>query len=148
MDVPFQVRPATDPDLADVARIERAVFSDPWPPSAFRELGNAWAWVAVEGGRVVGYLFGRVAADEAEILNLAVHPEHRRLGVARHLLETALGRFRSAGARTVYLEVRSANQPAMTFYRSHGFETVGKRRRYYQNPPDDAVVMARPIDLE
>ena len=148
MDVAFQVRPAAERDLAPIARIERAVFSDPWPASAFRGLGYSHAWVAVEGDQVVGYLFGRVAADEAEILNVAVHPEHRRLGVARHLLETALRQFRAVNARTVYLEVRSANETALAFYRSHDFKPVGTRRRYYQNPSDDAVVMARPIDLE
>jgi ribosomal-protein-alanine acetyltransferase len=95
------------------------------------------------GSRVVGYLFGRVAADEAEVLNLAVHPEHRRRGVARTLLDRAMSAFREAGAKTVYLEVRETNHVAQEFYRSYGFQAVGKRPRYYRNPPEAAVLMAR-----
>jgi ribosomal-protein-alanine acetyltransferase len=148
MDEPFRVRPAADADLAEIAAIERAVFSDPWPRSSFRGLVGQCAWVADARGSVIGYLFGRVAADEAEVLNLAVRPARRRTGVGHALLETALARFWTCGARTVYLEVREANEEARRFYSAHGFRPVGKRPRYYRNPPEDAVVMARPIGPE
>jgi ribosomal-protein-alanine N-acetyltransferase len=145
MDVPFQVRRATEPDLRDVAEIEHSSFSDAWPRASFLPLLGEFAWAAESAGRVVGYLFGRVAADEAEVLNIAVHPDYRRRGIARALLTAALDGFGSGGARNAYLEVRAANEEAQAFYRNMGFREQGRRRRYYDDPLDDAVVMARPI---
>lgn len=145
MDVPFRVRRATEGDLSDVAEIERRSFSDPWSRASFLPLLGEFGWAAESAGRVVGYLFGRAAADEAEVLNLAVHPDHRRRGIARALLTAALDRFGSGGARNAYLEVRAANGEAQAFYRNMGFQEQGRRRRYYDDPPDDAVIMGRPI---
>ena len=145
MDAPFPVRPATEIDLRYIAEIERLSFSDPWPRSAFLPLLGDCSWSAESDGRVVGYLFGRVAADEAEILNLAVHPEWRRRGIARALLTMSFGYFGSQGVGNVYLEVRAANAGAQTFYRSMGFQERGRRALYYDHPLDDAVIMACPV---
>lgn len=145
MDVSFRVRLAAEGDLRDILEIEGVSFSDPWPRSFFLQLFNDTSWVVESGGGVIAYLFGRVAADEAEVLNLAVHPDHRRRGVARGIFTTALNGFHAVGARNVYLEVRAANQEAQSFYRAFGFEEQGRRRRYYDHPPEDAVIMARRI---
>ena len=94
--------------------------------------------VAIEGNRVVGFLVARtLAADEREILNLAVAPDFRRKGVARALLDNAFQGFRGA----VFLEVRESNEVAQEFYKSLGFKEVSKRDGYYGLPPESAIVM-------
>ncbi len=143
--MPFQIRLAAEADLPGIGEIEVASFSDPWPRSSFLLLFGNTAWVAESEGRVIGYLFARTVADEAEVLNLAVHPRYRRFGVARALLGHAMESFRAAGARQVYLEVRETNADARNFYRNSGFVERGRRRQYYEHPPEDAIVMGRPI---
>ena len=147
MDVPYLVRLAAESDLPGIEGIEQASFSDPWPRSSFLLLMGDYSWVAESGGRVVGYLLARISADEAEVLNVAVHPELRRRGVARALLVTALEEFRAAGAANAYLEVRATNSDAQAFYRAFGFQEQRRRRRYYDNPPEDAVIMGRRIGV-
>ncbi|MCX6628619.1 MAG: ribosomal protein S18-alanine N-acetyltransferase, partial [Candidatus Solibacter sp.] len=94
--------------------------------------------VAVEGDRVVGFLVTRtLAADEREILNLAVAPDFRRKGVARGLFDSAFEGFRGG----VFLEVRESNRVAQKFYKSLGFKELSKRRGYYDSPPETAIVM-------
>ena len=94
--------------------------------------------VAIEGNRVVGFLVARtLAADEQEILNLAVAPDSRRKGVARALLASAFEGFLGA----VFLEVRESNEVAQQFYKSLGFKELSKRAGYYGSPPESAIVM-------
>lgn len=145
MDALCQVRPAAEHDLSGFVEIERQSFSDPWSRSSFLVLLNDCCWTAESDGQVVGYLIGRTVGDEAEVLNLAVRPESRRRGVATVLLGAAFDRFRIRGAENVYLEVRAANSDAQAFYRSMGFAEQGRRRGYYDDPPDDAVIMRCPI---
>jgi ribosomal-protein-alanine N-acetyltransferase len=94
--------------------------------------------VAMEGNRIVGFLVARtLAADEREILNLAVAPDFRRKGVARALLDHAFQGFHGA----VFLEVRESNEVAREFYKSLGFKELSKRAGYYGSPPESAIVM-------
>jgi len=94
--------------------------------------------VAEDANQVVGFLVWRaVAADEAEILNLAVVPEFRRRGLARGLLEGALRTLKG----DFFLEVRASNQAALDFYKSLGFQEVRQRKGYYAAPPETAIVM-------
>jgi ribosomal-protein-alanine N-acetyltransferase len=81
-----------------------------------------------------------VLADEMHLLNLAVHPAHRRRGIARFLLTTALVRARSQGAAVVWLEVRPSNRAALALYHSFGFEEVGIRPGYYTDNGEDALI--------
>lgn len=90
---------------------------------------------------VIGFVVARAAADELEILNLAVDPSARRQGAGSALLAAALERGWHAGARRAFLEVRESNRPAKSFYERHGFATVGLRRGYYCNPEEDALLM-------
>jgi ribosomal-protein-alanine N-acetyltransferase len=103
------------------------------------------ALVAERDGRVAGYLYARAAADEAEILNLAVAAGDRRGGVGRALVSAALGQM-AGPVRQVFLEVRASNETARRFYESLGFREVGHRRRYYRRPREDAIVMSCCVD--
>lgn len=95
-------------------------------------------------GRDAGLAVCQVAADEAELLTLAVRPVHRRRGAARHLLTAVIDHVRTAGARALFLEVGVDNPAARSLYNSQGFRAVGERRAYYQRgqgPPADGIVM-------
>jgi ribosomal-protein-alanine N-acetyltransferase len=133
-------------DLPRVSEIERAVFSDPWTRRAFADamdMPYVGAFAADgEDGFVMGYGLCSAAADQGEILNLAVDPVARRRGIGRLLLEAMLGWLKSRGVRRVYLEVRPSNAAAVELYRRAGFRSAGKRRGYYRAPPEDALTMA------
>lgn len=101
--------------------------------------GNGWT--AELDGRIAGILLGRVAADEFEILNLAVGKASRRRGVATQLATAALEYARNAGARQAYLEVRASNAGGIALYTQMGFHACGRRPKYYREPAEDAVVL-------
>jgi ribosomal-protein-alanine acetyltransferase len=124
-----------------MANIERDCFSDPWSPSALATLLDGVALVASSEGRLVGYVFARAAADEGEILNLAVRDGSRRQGVGRRLVTAVLEVLCARGVERVILEVRESNVAARAFYRELGFRKLGSRPRYYRNPPEDALIL-------
>ncbi len=134
-------------DLDEVLVIERASFPNPWSRRAFlhelRENPVAQLWVArPEAGRgVLGYLCLWFIVDEVHITNLAVHPSHRRQGVARALMAVVLGRCRADGAVRAVLEVRPSNEEARQLYEAFGFRTIGRRKGYYFESGEDALVM-------
>jgi [ribosomal protein S18]-alanine N-acetyltransferase len=94
---------------------------------------------------IVGFLVARQAADELEILNLAVSPTSRRQGVARTLLANALSWGKENKARQAFLEVRESNSIAIGFYQRHGFKITGRRPKYYATPIEDALHLSAPI---
>lgn len=144
--MPVTLRPARLTDAPTLAAIEREVFPDPWSVDAFRSSIRATAarvTVAEAAGEIVGYAVLLAAADEAELANLAVVPETRGRGVGRRLLGAALAAATEAGARAVYLEVRASNTVAQHLYAASGFVPVGRRRGYYRDPDEDALVMRR-----
>ena len=120
----------------------------PWSRADFERVvcGEFHGWVAENGNRVVGFIAARVVADEIEILNLAVEPASRRNRIGSQLLEEALERARSAGARRVFLEVRESNRAAQAFYERHGFRFSLRRAHYYSDPREDALVLSRNLD--
>ena len=125
--------------MADLAAVESIQYQSPeashWNP---REYLDHEFWVAMVDGVVAGFLvMRRVAADEGEILNLAVVPEFRRKRVAEGLFRVALERFRGS----VFLEVRESNNTAQQFYKYLGFQVVSLRTSYYDTPPETAIVM-------
>jgi ribosomal-protein-alanine N-acetyltransferase len=132
-------------DLEDVLAIERVSFSMPWSRGAFlyemEQNRVARCWVTREGARLVGYLCLWEVADELHITNIAVHPATRRRGIGRALLRTVLDEARGRGPRLVVLEVRPSNHGARTLYESFGFRVVGRRRGYYYDTGEDALVM-------
>lgn len=145
----LEVRRLEAADLPAVVSLERSIYPSPWPPEHFARLAKlpgAVGRVAIlEGGSLVGYALGWVAADEAELANLAVAAAHRRRGVGGRLLEAMRRAARARGAHRMYLEVRLSNHAARTFYGAHGFRATGRRRDYYSHPREDALTMA--VDL-
>lgn len=99
------------------------------------------ALVSEDDGKVCGFIMGRQAAGEAEILNLAVIPAKRRKGRAGALLKAAMAEFRARPVSRVFLEVRESNEGGMAFYEKHGFSKTGRRAGYYHNPEEAAIVM-------
>jgi ribosomal-protein-alanine N-acetyltransferase len=96
-----------------------------------------------ESDELVGFVLTRLAADEMEMLNLAVAPARRRRGLGRRLVAEALARGRARGIEQCWLEVRASNRAALDFYRALGFRERSRRRAYYRDPVEDAVVCAR-----
>lgn len=140
------LQPATQADLEEVAALERACYSDPWPASAFAGLpDNPAVHFRViregEGGPVAGYVIAWFVADEGEVANLAVTPRLRQRGLGGALLQSVLSDAAARGTRALFLEVRESNQAARKLYASRHFEEVGRRRRYYRSPEEDALIL-------
>ena len=133
--------------MAQVAPIERAVFSDPWSERDLSDCVRTGVpfLVAEQSGAVVGYVIAHHVLDEAEILNLGVAPTRQREGVGRALAQRMLTELRTAGVATVFLEVRESNTAARRLYGALGFAQMGRRRDYYRLPTEDAVVLRAAI---
>lgn len=140
------LRPACEADLSALEALEQAAFTaDPWTKLMLRgEIGADGAFQIVlpaEGsnGRLLGYASFRHVADEAELLRIAIHPEARRRGLARRILETGLEELQRRNVRCCFLEVRPHNLPARALYERLGFEQVGSRKGYYPDGSDGLV---------
>jgi ribosomal-protein-alanine acetyltransferase len=131
---------------ADAEAVERITAESPeathWRPSSYQGLPG---WVVEDETGVLGFLFARVAADEMEILNLAVTPAARKRGIGGALLAAAVDHGRRQHAARAFLEVRESNVRARRFYERRGFVVKGRRPRYYHHPEEDALVMARDL---
>ena len=131
--------PMTEAHVSAIAVLESLCFSDPWSEHALREeLDNPCArfLVATENDAVVGYLGCHHIAGEGFIANVAVHPDHRRRGIARLLVQAA----QAEDISRLMLEVRASNTAAIALYRSLGFTEDGIRPRFYTHPTEDAVL--------
>ncbi|GJG88393.1 ribosomal-protein-alanine acetyltransferase [Gemmatimonadetes bacterium T265] len=149
------VRAASARDIDEVAALEQVAFSDPWSRTAFAQLvANPAVLFLVArqldpGGPdpLLGYVAAWFAADESEIANLAVAPTARGRGVGATLLDAALAEVIRRNAAMTYLEVRESNVVARRLYASRGFTELGRRRKYYQRPIEDALVLGRPTTV-
>jgi len=141
-----QIRTMRPADLQAVAEIEIASYRFPWTLGIFRDclLAGYQSLVLDASGNISGYCIMSVAAGEAHLLNLCVHPSCQRLGLGRQLLVEALELAREMGVDTVFLEVRPSNEAAIGLYRSLGFRLIGRRPSYYQadRGREDAVIFA------
>jgi len=138
------IQPMRHSDIPEIVRIERGSFSTPWSEGSFRsEMENpcSLTLVAAREGRVIGYICANCRFGEGHILNLALHPSARRMGIAKHLIGSALDFMRVNDCLFVYLEVRVSNTAARNLYQGLGFEEVGRRKLYYYYPVEDAVIM-------
>lgn len=132
--------------VAQVAELERLCFADPWSEkSVASELSNPLSlWlVAVSSDTVVGYIGSQTVLDETDMMNVAVHPDHRRHGIAEELVLELVRRLQEKGSRCLTLEVRASNESAKALYAKLGFEQAGCRRNYYRNPKEDALILKK-----
>lgn len=147
----FSLRALGAPDLDLAASLHGEAFirlgERAWTRQELAELlasHGVKGFALADGDDAVGFALMRVAADEAELLTLAVHPAHWRRGAGRVLLDAVIGASRAFGARTLFLEVGADNAAARALYDHAGFEVVGRRQGYYRRAagaPADAIVM-------
>ena len=131
-------------DLKAVAEIESVSINPPWSYKAisdFAEYETNRILVAKISDIVVGYITYSVVLDEVQIANVAVHPDFRRQGIAEELLSHLDSLSKSSDMCIITLEVRQSNLPAIKLYEKCGYAEVGRRKNYYKNPTEDAILM-------
>ena len=144
----LRFRTMTRADLAEVMTIENVSFPTPWTEAMImRELETPHSLhrVAEREGRVAGYLISWLTPPEAMIMSVAVHPDLRGQGIGRALLEDSFRFFSQARLEAVWLEVRTGNLTAQALYQKFGFREVYRRRGYYHDTGEDAIVMMKRI---
>lgn len=132
--------------VTQVAELERLCFSDPWSEnSVASELNNPLSlWlVAMDGDTVAGYIGSQTVLDESDMMNVAVHPQYRRQGIAEALVLELSRWLKEKGSHCLTLEVRASNDPAKKLYEKLGFQQVGCRKNYYRNPKEDALILKK-----
>lgn len=145
------IRGLKESDIPSVVEIENISFTTPWSEILFfNEIykQRSIAKVALIDKKVIGYICANFVADEGHILNLAVHPDFRRKGIAKTLVENILEELKETDCRFLYLEVRASNNAARELYEGFGFSVVGTRKKYYNKPEEDAVIMSLRLDSE
>jgi ribosomal-protein-alanine N-acetyltransferase len=145
------IEPATLRDVSRLAQLHGASFHRGWGEGEFESMlteRNTLVHRLRIGRNTIGFAVSRMAADEAEILSIAVAESHRGRGLSRNLLLTHLGHLAGRGVRTVFLEVEENNQPARRLYDGAGFAVAGRRERYYREANGEqlnAVLMRRDL---
>jgi ribosomal-protein-alanine N-acetyltransferase len=149
----LKIRPVEGFDLPVLTALHAACFTAPWDQpwtqrsfSEVLQMPGTGARIAALGPEPVGFGVARVAADEAELLLIGIHPEHRRAGHGRVLLDHVVEALRVAGAARLYLEVAESNRAATAFYRAAGFTPVGRRPKYYED--EDALVLMKALQAD
>ena len=137
-------RDMTAAHVVQVAELEKLCFADPWSENSIRsEVDNVLAlWmVAMDGEQVVGYVGSQTVCGETDMMNIAVHPDYRRRGIAESLIDVLIRELKNRGSVCLTLEVRASNDPAIGLYEKLGFREVGLRKNYYRNPREDARIL-------
>ena len=148
-----EIRTMTMEDVPAVAELDRISFALPWPERSFRfEVRDNTAsrcYVAIVDEHIVAALVAWLLVDELHVATLATHPDFRRQGIAQKLLAHALNLAVKEGAVSSFLEVRASNLAAQAMYHKFGYEEVGRRRRYYKDNDEDAILMTlEPLSVE
>ena len=140
----------TSDHVAQVASLEAICFRDPWSEkSVASELTNPLSlWlVALDGERVAGYVGSQSVMGESDMMNVAVHPDYRRQGIAEMLCTSLIEALKEKGNHSLTLEVRASNEPAKKLYEKLGFAQVGLRKNYYRNPREDACILRKEWEI-
>ena len=136
----------TSAHVSQIAELEKLCFSDPWSEKSIEtELTcrlSLWL-VALEEDKVVGYVGSQTVIDETDMMNIAVHPDYRRQGIAEKLIDALISALKEKGSRGLMLEVRASNESAIALYQKLGFIQVGRRPNYYRNPKEDALILRK-----
>lgn len=134
--------------VAPIAELEKICFSDPWSENsiAYELTSRLSYWlVAVEEGQVVGYIGSQSVLGESDMMNVAVHPDHRRKGIAEALIVALSDGLKQRDNVCLTLEVRASNVSAIALYDKLGFQQVGRRPNYYRNPKEDALILRKAL---
>ena len=132
---------ATAEHVPAIAAMEELCFpAEPWPEDMIRRLVGR-VILAMEGDELLGYAVLSSVMDEGSLDNIAAAPSHRREGIGAALLAELIRRGREKGLAFITLEVREGNGPAIGLYKKYGFAPVGRRKNYYENPREDAILM-------
>lgn len=131
-------------DAYDVALVEEACFSMPWSRESFWQEAsneNTYYLLALWDDKIVGYAGAWIVSGEAQITNVAVHPDYREKGIASEMMRQMIQHVKSLGITAMTLEVRPSNTAALTLYEKFGLKSVGRRKGYYQDNGEDAIIM-------
>lgn len=147
------IRPATTDDAAALAQIHAARFAEPWSAAEVAKwlaMPSVATVAAFENSAACGFVLAQAAADQAEILTFAVHPDCQRQGIGRALLDALEAELAKRGARSLYLDVAEDNIAALTLYRGANFAETSHRRGYYarQSGSADAIVMVKSLGID
>ena len=140
----------TSDHVAQIASMEKLCFSDPWSENSIAsELDNKLSlWlVALEDGKVVGYVGSQTVLGWTDMMNIAVHPDYRRQGIAEKLVSKLVEELKVAQGENLTLEVRASNTPAISLYEKLDFQQVGLRKNYYHNPKEDALILRKEWEI-
>ena len=136
--------------VAQVAALEKLCFSDPWSEKSIgSELENPLSlWlVAEEEGAVWGYVGSQTVMGETDMMNVAVHPDYRNQGIATALIVGLVEELLRQGSHCLTLEVRASNETAIRVYERLGFTELGRRKNYYRNPREDALILRKEWEI-
>jgi ribosomal-protein-alanine N-acetyltransferase len=139
-----------DNHVEAIARLEKVCFSDPWSANSIAsEVYNPLSlWlVALEDEHLIGYVGSQSVLGWADMMNLAVDPDHRRLGVAEQLVLELIRQLKENQVTCLTLEVRLSNTSAISLYTKLGFCKVGRRPGYYHNPREDALILRKEWEI-
>ncbi len=142
----YKIEKMTKAQVPQIAALEKVCFSDPWSEnSVASELDNPLSlWLAAtQGEKVLGYVGSQSVLGEADMMNLAVDPAARRMGLGRAIVEALVAELRDNEVHSLTLEVRASNLPAQKLYESLGFLQVGRRPNYYLEPKEDALILRK-----
>ena len=146
----MKIIPMHESHVAQVAALEKQCFSDPWSEnSVASELENPLSLrlIAEEDGAVCGYVGSQTVLDETDMMNIAVHPDCRRKGIAAALITELVSRLKARGSRVLRLEVRESNFSAIALYEALGFTQLGLRQNYYRNPKENALILGKEWEI-
>ncbi len=142
----MEIRRSRPDDATAIAEMEQNIFGDPWGQKdifSYICSERGMCFTALDNGEPIAYIIGQKIPPEGEIYRIAVREDKRQRGIGYRLLSYALKTEMGHGVETVFLEVRAKNLAARALYKSYGFNEIGTRKNYYQNPTDDAVIMVR-----
>ena len=146
----MEIKTMTAGEVSKVAELEKLCFTLPWSEKSVAvELENPLAlWlVAMEGDSLAGYVGSQTVMDETDMMNLAVAPQFRRQGVGEALVNALVFSLKKRGSRCLTLEVRDSNGPARALYAKLGFVEIGRRRGYYRDPREDALILRKEWEI-
>jgi len=144
-----EFRASLEDAIAATGILREAREAASWSEKLLREEGagnSNYVFMSERAGVPTGFIFGRVVVDEGEILNLAVRQAYRRSGEGTALVRRLLGIFAEKGVRRVFLEVRESNRAATAFYERLGFRESGRRKDYYRDPVEAALLLSLEMD--